>query len=129
MEAKRAEAKALAFVRDADDDRNRPKVIVDAICRAKEMFPEIDIVGGTAIPVLEAWILAMRGEHGTEKLRKAAAEKRLEEKGMARKDTRAMVEAAAAVVPEEIPKDAESLRAWLASAADVLPRLVRESEL
>ena len=54
------------------------------------MFPNIAIVGGAAIPVLEGWVLAMLGEAGTERLGKAAAQSELVEKGIARRDTGAI---------------------------------------
>jgi hypothetical protein len=123
LEAKRAGSQALAFVRDADDSIDRPKIIKDAIDMAREIFPEVEVIGGTAVPVLEAWILAMRGKNGTEKLSKAAAQKSLEKMGVARKDTRDMVKVAAKFAIDKIPLDAESLRAWLAKVEEVLPRL------
>jgi hypothetical protein len=126
-EAERAQARVLAFVRDADDDRNRPKVIADAIGRAEDLFPKVTIIGSVAIPVLEGWILAMLGEHGTEKLGKAAAQSKLVAKGIARRDTGAMVNAATKVALDRLPKDATSLRAWLTRAEEVLPLLVKAS--
>ena len=121
-EAKRAGAQVMAFVRDADDDRDRPKVIDAAIEESRAKFPEVEVVGGAAIPVLEAWILAMQGEHGTESLRKTAAQSKLVAKGV--KDTDAMVEVAARILRDKLPKDATSLNAWLGRANEVLPRLV-----
>jgi mannose/fructose-specific phosphotransferase system component IIA len=127
VEAKRAQAQVVAFVRDADDDKHRAKIIADAIRRANAAWPEVEVIGGTAIPVLEAWILAMQGEHRTESLGKAAAQSKLEQKGISAKDTDAMVDVAAKVVFDKLPKDATSFRAWLATATGVLPRLVRNA--
>jgi hypothetical protein len=123
--AKKKRARVLAFVRDADDDKNRPKVIADAIGKAKETFPEVEVIGGAAVPVLEGWILAMRGEHGTEKLGKAAARSKLVELKIPSKDSAAMVDVAAKVALEKLPEDATSLKAWQARANDVLPALVK----
>ena len=127
FEAKRAKAQVVAFVRDADDDKHRPKIIADAIGEAKAAFPEVEMIGGTAIPVLESWVLAMQGEHRTESLSKAAAQSNLEKKGISSKDTDALVGVAAKVVPDRLPDDATSLAAWLTTAREVLPRLVQDA--
>ncbi|WP_394827548.1 hypothetical protein [Pendulispora albinea] len=124
-EAKRAGAHVAAFVRDADDDKSRPKVIEDAIAKAELAFPEVQVIGGAALPVLEGWILAILGAEGTEKLGKVAAQSKLDERGIARKDTAAMVQVAVDAALDEIPADATSLRKWLGTAANVLPRLVQ----
>ncbi len=58
LEASLAGAEVLAFIRDADDDKERPRVIDEAVTQARELFPTVRIVGGTAIPVLEGWLLA-----------------------------------------------------------------------
>jgi hypothetical protein len=122
--AKKQRARVLAFVRDADDDKNRPKMIDDAIGKAKETFPEVEVIGGAAVPVLEGWILAMLGERGSEKLGKVAAQSKLVELKVPSQDTAAMVDIVAKVTLEKLPKDAASLMAWLARANDVLPPLV-----
>ena len=63
LEAKRAKAEVLAFVRDANGDPSRPQIIADAINEAKTKFPDVAVIGGAAIPVLEAWILARKARH------------------------------------------------------------------
>jgi hypothetical protein len=123
--AKKQRARVLAFVRDADDDKNRPKVIDDAIGKAKETFPEVEVIGGAAVPVLAGWMLAMLGEYGTERLGKEAARSKLVELKVPSKDTAAMVEIAAKVAVEKLPNDATSLKVWLTRANAVLPRLVK----
>lgn len=119
--AKRAQSHVVAFVRDADADKDRPNVIDAAIRKAEETFPGIDVIGGTAVPVLEAWVLAIRGERGTEEMSKGEAKRRLDEMGVA--DTAAM-EAARGVVADKIPEDAKGLRHWLCKASDALPQRV-----
>lgn len=121
-EATRAGARVLAFLRDANGDPSRPQIIADAINEAKGKFPDVEVIGCAAIPVLEAWILAIQGEHGTEKLGKTAAQAKLVAAGI--KDTVAMVDVAAKIVRANLPGDAASLHAWLARADQVLPRLV-----
>ena len=124
VEAKRAKAQVLAFVRDADNDKERPKVIAAAIDKAKLDFPDVDVIGGAAIPVLEGWILAMLGESKTETLSKAAAQTKLVERRILAKDTLAMVRATSDFSISRLPEDANSLRVWLARARKVLPLLV-----
>ena len=125
LEAKRANAQILAFVWDSDGDALRPKTVAAAIEKAETDFPEVAIIGATAIPALEAWVLAMLGDQGTEALGKAAAQARLYGKGVA--NTQAMVRVSTDFVLERLPADAASLKAWLGVAGDVLPRRVREA--
>ena len=122
-----ARAQVVAFFRDADGDPARPAAITRGIEQAIALFPELEIIGGTAVPVLEGWILAILGVRGTEQLSKAGAQSRLADRGIGSKDTRAMVETVQSCSIERLPKDAESLRIWLARAGEVLPRLVEEA--
>ena len=127
LEARRAGANVLAFTRDADDDHQRPRLIAEAIRLARQQNPAVSIVGAAAVPVLEAWILALQGESGTESMGKAAAQKRLIEKGIEAKNTQAMVDVVTKADINALPKDAESLRGWLANAANALPTSSAES--
>ncbi|MBN1609799.1 MAG: hypothetical protein JW940_24415 [Polyangiaceae bacterium] len=122
--AEREGAEVVAFVRDSDGDKDRPAIIRAAVEKASELFPQTDVIGAAAIPVLEGWILAMLGQHVTEKLGKAGAQSKLELAGIPRKDTAAMVDVVAKAVPEQPPGDASSLKAWLGTAAEVLQRRV-----
>ena len=96
-------------------------MIADAVGLAQERNRALGIVGTAAVPVLEGWILALLGESGTESLKKVTAQRRLLEKGIDEKNTQAMVEVASSADIGAIPKDARSLRSWLAKAAVVLP--------
>ena len=87
LEAKRADAEILAFIRDADADAERCGSIDVAMNRAEEMFSELHIIGGAAYPVLEAWLLAMMDHHRTEKLSKSDAQSKLIKEGISEKDT------------------------------------------
>jgi hypothetical protein len=122
VEARRASAHVVAFVRDADDDPERPTVIDAAIAKAKQTFPEVNVIGGAAVPVLEGWMLALLGAQGTQQLRKAAAQSKLAEMGVPSKNTRAMVEVVSNSDLDRVPTDAESLGKWLALARAALPR-------
>lgn len=121
LEAARARADVLAFTRDAEDDKGRPRVIAKALAQAQEQFPAVALIGAAAVPVLEGWILALQGETGTESLRQAAAQSLLGRKGIEDKNTRMMVEVVAKADLRAIPKDARSLHGWLARAETALP--------
>ncbi len=126
--ANRADAAVASFVRDADADEKRTKTIESAIAKSAEDFPQVAVIGGAAIPVLEAWMLAMKGVHGTERLSKAGAQRRLSESGIVEKNTAAMTDVVSEVDLDRLPSDAESLRKWVARAREVLPPMVRRSE-
>jgi hypothetical protein len=127
LEAKRGAAHVLAFVRDADGDPERAEAIDAALRTAREEFPEIEVIGAAAVPVLEGWMLALLGESGTERLGKTAAQSKLREKGIPLKDTPAMVKVVTESSLERVPQDAVGLRGWLSTAREVLPRRVREA--
>lgn len=124
LEAQRAEAQVVAFVRDADGDQTRMKIIEQAIERAREAFPAVEVIGGTPFPVLEGWLLALKGETKTEQLGKVAAQRRLREEGVEGKDTAAMVAVVVGADLNRIPEDARTLRSWLDAAWRTLPALV-----
>lgn len=119
LEAQRAGAAVVAFVRDADGDPARVEVVHAAIREAEEDFG-LAVIGGVPLPVLEAWILAMLGERSTESLSKAAAQRRLERHGVPLKQTAPMAQTAEEFRLEALPEDAVGLRAWLARAREVL---------
>ena len=118
LEAKRAGADTLAFVRDADEDEARPRIIDEAIARARGEVPDVDLVGAAAVPVLEGWLLAIQGEHRTEDLSKTAARARLSERGV--QTTAHMVDIARGIDERRLPEDAGSLRQWSRRAMEVL---------
>jgi hypothetical protein len=116
LDAKERGAQVVAFVRDQDDDPNRSAIIANAIDRARAQFPNIQVVGGTAVPVLEAWILALMGETGSEALGKAKAERLLADRNVT--TTEKMVSEVLASRP--VPEDATHLCSWLAQAKEAL---------
>ncbi len=121
LEARRAGASILAFTRDSDDDKARPRVISDAIRVALGDARSLSIVGAAAVPALEGWLLALLGEGGTEIRGKSAVQKAAQEKGIVAKNTPAMVEVVRSANFQAIPKDARSLRSWLNDATNALP--------
>jgi hypothetical protein len=116
LDAKERGAQVVAFVRDQDDDPDRATIIAKAIDRARSHFSDIRVVGDTAVPVLEAWILALMGETGSEALGKAKAQRLLAARGVA--STEKMVNEVLANRP--VPEDATHLHSWLAQANTAL---------
>jgi len=116
LDAKERGAQVVAFVRDQDDDPDRAEIIAKAIERARTQFSGIQVVGSAAVPVLEAWILALMGETGSESLGKAKAQKLLADRGIT--TTAKMVSEVLANRP--VPEDATHLRSWLAQAKSAL---------
>jgi hypothetical protein len=116
LDASECGAHAVAFVRDRDDDPERAGIIGRAIDLARSYWPHIRVIGGTAVPVLEAWILALMGESGTESLGKNKAQRLLAERSIA--TTAEMVSEVLATRP--VPEDATHLRSWLAQANEAL---------
>jgi hypothetical protein len=112
----------LAFVRDGDDQSSRVQDIDAAIGahEAKEDAP--DIVGGVAVPVLEGWLLSLQGEPGAERLGKAAALRRFQDRFGFLKETARIVELAERADQSQIPSDATSLNAWLERARRVFTK-------
>ena len=116
LDAKERGAHAVAFVRDQDDDPERAKIIAKAINLAQTHWPHIQVVGDTAVPVLEAWILALMGETGSESLGKAKAQRILADRSIT--TTTRMVGEVLSDRP--VPEDATGLRSWLAQAKKAL---------
>ena len=111
----------LAFSRDLDADREREDAIEEGLRRAAELCPGLGLVGGVAVPALEGWVLALLKVAKTEGFSRDRAQAELDAKGLAPKDGAAMVEALAEADLATLPRDAESLRAWLERARAVLP--------
>lgn len=123
LEAERANAHALAFLRDTDGDERRERAIHSAIAEARTDFPTLEIIGGTPKPLLEAWLLALAGENKTESLSKAQAVKRLA-KHLPKKDTAAMVDYVRAAQPfNRVAKDAAGLHQWIGAAKKQLKKI------
>ena len=108
---------ALIFLRDRDRYEDREAAIEQGIEQAASHAPEVAVVGGVAIEELEAWLLAMKGERGSE--RHADAKSVLGERhGISRRIN--MVELIESCDLDRLPDDARSLGVWLGRAREVL---------
>ena len=63
LDAEESGCAALIFSRDTDGDEDRARDIAEGVRLARESFP---VMGGVANPKLEAWILALQGQYGSE---------------------------------------------------------------
>jgi ABC-type sugar transport system substrate-binding protein len=108
--AREAGADVVVFTRDRDHDRAQQ---IEAGIRDAETEPRPKIVGATAIEAIEAWVLALRGEHESESHSKPKSV--LQERHQI-STTEQMVDFIRDADLEQIPTDAHSLKQWLAQA-------------
>lgn len=128
LDAAEADCALLVFSRDRDNDATRAEAVRNGKRRiAEELGEPPRVVGEVAVPKLEGWILALMGTRRTESLRPARAESDLEKKGVAPKDTSAMVATVSSADLSSVPADAKGLRAWLDSARDAFAALTKDA--
>ncbi|MBN2497525.1 MAG: hypothetical protein JXR96_23230 [Deltaproteobacteria bacterium] len=117
--AKKLGLDAVVFVRDRDGKKNHKRQRdIEYTIESCEQTGGPAIIGGMAIEKLEAWILALCGEHNSESMNKP--ENRLADREDCPKNTAEMVEVVEGADLDRIPSDARSLRAWLDRARSVL---------
>lgn len=122
-------ADAVAFARDVDGDPDREDAIQAALAWIRDSSWAIHVIGGVAKPAIEGWILALRAVPGTDDMSRSRAAALLAEHGIDTKSTEHYLAAVAQAALGEsphfgLPRGAESLRAWLAVAAEVMSQLV-----
>jgi len=103
-----------AFLRDQNGDPSRKKQIDEAIAKLHvEGELNVALAGAVVIPAIEAWMLALRGEHKTEAMSRSQAANRLAALIKPNEvTTSAMVEIVENVDSSLIPDDAHSLLEW-----------------
>ncbi|HEY3253799.1 MAG TPA: hypothetical protein VGJ91_07620, partial [Polyangiaceae bacterium] len=106
LHAKEAGASVLAFTRDSDGDLIRTRDIEGAIAEHERTGDGPELIAGVAIPLLEAWLLALGGESGTEQLSKARALSRCEETHAFAKNTEKVVAFVQSCDLASVPADA-----------------------
>jgi hypothetical protein len=123
-------ADAVAFARDVDGDLDREDAIQAALAWLRDDSSwAIHVIGGVAKPAIEGWILALRAVPDTDDMSRARAAALLAEHEIDPKSTEhyraAVAQASLGKSPHfGLPRGAESLRAWLAVAAEVMRQLV-----
>ena len=113
LQAEEAGCDALVFVRDQDGDSDRQTDVEEGIRLAMDGAFSPAIVGGVAIQEIEAWVLALLGERGSE--RHSDAKAVLEKKRRITSPTE-KVAAVETANPASIPEDARSLHNWMKMA-------------
>ena len=114
--AREAGADVLVLSRDDDGDAGRRVAISRGKADGSAKVPSVRIVGGLAVQCIEAWLLALAGERGTEDLHRARAKAQLEVRAP---DTATKVAIIDVADLDTVPDDARSLHAWLADARAV----------
>jgi hypothetical protein len=102
----------IAFAGDRDRDLDRERDVLAGIESARREFRAL-VIGGCAVEEIEARILAMRGEHGSEKHGDA---KQVLARDHEISGGAAMIEVVESANLDALPEDAQSLRSWLAQA-------------
>jgi hypothetical protein len=124
-------ADAVVFSRDVDGDPDREEAVETAIAWIRhESGWLIGVVGGVAKPSIEGWILALQGVPRTDAMSRARAREQLHGLEVELKSTDDYVGVVERAGLGDSPhfglsSGAESLRAWLATADDVLNQIVR----
>lgn len=103
----------VAFARDRDADDEREKAVLLGIAKAKELYPQISVMGGMAKPALEGWILAMIGEANTDEMSRARTVQKLGERGIEAKSAEAYVAVVEEADLDKLPNGCDSLRDWI----------------
>ncbi|MDC0722949.1 hypothetical protein [Nannocystis bainbridge] len=125
LKARERGADIVAFARDCDGDgaqhRRRIASIDVGLARAREEFPQGPaVIGGSAVRMLEAWVLAIGGERRTEEMGREGLETGFQRFQIPLKKTPALVDFVQKADLGRIPADAVSLTKWLARAREVL---------
>jgi hypothetical protein len=117
LHARERAASVLAFTRDRDRKPERERDIERAI-GVVETGDALRVAGGVAIENIEAWLLALAGEAGSESVRHPE-----NEVGRLKLEAKRAEDYARHVAQHGIdkaPKDAQSLHQWLARARRAL---------
>ncbi len=109
LDAQEKHCDLLVYVRAESHAQGRAKGAAD--------HPTVDVVGGLAIQAIEGWLLALRGEPKSERVKARAGKKRVQDAGLT--CTADMVECVRGADLDRLPPDAHSLRAWLDQARAV----------
>jgi hypothetical protein len=123
LAAEEAGCDVVMFSRDDDGEDATASAVAEGLQRARNEF-DVTIVGGPSRPCIEGWVLALLGATRTESLGSARAKRDARARGLGgTADYVAAIESAdIGPAPEfaRLPADAETLRAWLTQAVDVL---------
>ncbi len=114
LDAQEKDCDLLVYVRDEDGDSTRAASHAQGRAKGVTDHPTVDVVGGLAVQAIEGWLLALRGEPKSERVKARAGKKRVNDAGLI--CTADMVECVRGADLDRLPPDAHSLRAWLDQA-------------
>ena len=115
---------AVAFLRDRDGDDARASEIERGVAEADRLIQDGPaLVGGVPVRALEAWVLAVSGLLGTEKLSRPKLEAELRARGIGPKSTQDYVDEIDRCEPAWVAPDASSLHAFAAQIVRVFDTL------
>lgn len=125
LKARERGADVVVFTRDCDGDgpqhRRRIAAIEAGLARAAVEFPLGPVVvGGPAVRMIEAWILALAGVRRTEEMGRDGLDAGFRRFQIPAKSTPALVERVMTAELASIAPDARSLQSWLAQARSAL---------
>lgn len=127
-----AECEVVAFTRDVNAHTERAEAIRRGIALAREIrhLAEVEVIGGPAISALEGWILALLGVRDSESMSRRRAKERLADWDLVGKKAEDYVEVIekADIRKDRLPPGCDGLCAWLATARDVLGRVMRRGD-
>jgi len=121
LDAKERALDAVVFSRDGDGESERMEDVRDGIKRARREFPNVPVAGGGPTQTIENWLLAIRGESGTEDLHRAKAKARVEAEA---RDFEAKVDWVRASGSMNVASDAASLHDWIRALRELVARSV-----
>lgn len=122
LHAEEAEANAVVFSRDGDDDADaRRRSMEEGVAKGMALLKRpLSVAGEVAVPCLEGWILAVQGIAGTEGMTRGKVQQNLVDLGIPEKDTEGMVRLVDAHGIEKVPSDARGLLRWVGRARAAL---------
>lgn len=109
---------AVAFSRDRDGDEQRECEVERGIREGVELVPSLRVIGGVAVEDIEAWLLALLGERGSESHSHPKQVLAAEPHSVTSREEK--VELVLEAEVEAIPEDARSLLRWLERAREAL---------
>jgi hypothetical protein len=115
----------LAFTRDTDADDRREDAITRGIAAARQLYPNVRIVGGCAVPAIEGWILALSGVSKINDMSRKRTLEELSTRAIDPKSTAAYVAIVESADLARLPNGCDSLTTWLGSARVELTIAVR----
>ena len=124
LEAWEEACELLAFTRDIDADEEREEALTIGIMQAVGLFPSLKIIGGSAKPAIEGWILALLGVPETDEMSRQRTVGELTARDIPDKNPEAYVDIVDDADIGNLPRGCESLSSWLRLGREILREAV-----